>query len=302
MLHRSNLVLEFWDRKKELTINNYQYNQFVERFLSMLLKQDIGKCDITTNSLIKKGNISAAIVAKEDGILAGVEEFTLLNKNVEVIPVKKDGDLIKKRDILLKLKGNPKRILERERVSLNLLQRMSGIATLTNSLNKNLGNIRIAATRKTSWGHIDKKAVSIGNGLTHRLSLSDMVIIKDNHLRILNHNIKSALKLASEKSRYIEIEVENKKQALIAAKIIKSLDLKNRMFAIMLDKIHPQDIKSIISDLKDENLYDTVLLEASGNINPKNLSEYADCGVDIISMGYLTNSAKALDISQEIMR
>jgi nicotinate-nucleotide pyrophosphorylase (carboxylating) len=296
----------FWDRSRELTMTSKKYKNHVKKFWHFLLKNDIGKGDATTNSLIKKNEkISAMIVAKEDGIFAGSDEIIFLNKDLEIKALKNDGDKIKKGEALLDIKGNSKKILSRERTFLNLLQRMSGIATLTNNLVKKLNDkgskARIAATRKTLWGSLDKKAVSVGGGLTHRLSLSDGILIKDNHLKIMRGNIEKALGLAKSKSKYIEIEVENKKQAVTAAKAIKKMSNNNNFFAIMLDKVPPEEIKSIIEELKNKDLYGYVLLEASGNINSDNLTEYGNCGVDIISMGRITNSAKALNMSLEIL-
>lgn len=308
---RDRLVLEFWDRSGNLSIKNRQYRNYVKKIFVNFLEQDICNGDLTTESLIKNNKIvSASITANENGILAGLEEFSLINKGLKLKFLKKDGDAVKKGDTLADICGNAKKILERERTSLNLLQRMSGIATLTNNLNKKLGNkAKIAATRKTAWGLIDKKAVSIGGGLTHRLSLDDGVLIKDNHLRILGDNAEKALALAKNKSKYVEIEVESKNQALASAKAIKriietdnhaSRNNNKSIFAIMLDKIPPREVKSIIADLKKNGLYNHVLLEASGNISPDNLADYAGCGADVISMGCITNSAKALNLSQDI--
>ena len=313
---RQLLIKEFWDRSKELSVKNKGYRNFLEKFFYFLLNEDIGKRDITTDSLIKKNEkISAVVVAKEDGIFAGAEEFAFLNKDLKINQLKGDGDEIKNGDRLINVLGNATKILEKERTSLNLLQRMSGIATLTNNLVKKLNDkSRIAATRKTLWGLIDKKAVSIGGGLTHRLNLSDGILIKDNHLKIMGGDIEKALGLAKSKSRYfvtcvpkpswrgIEIEVENKKQAIAAAKVIKKLNNSNNLFAIMPDKIPPKEIKLIVEELKNQDLYDCVLLEASGDINPDNLIKYKDCSVDIISMGYITNSAKVLNMSMEIIK
>ena len=304
MLHRNKRVLEFWDRSRELSVKNKGYRIFAGQFLSMLLKQDIGRGDATSKSLINGNkNISAAIVAKENGIFAGLDEFKLMNGDLKIRPLKTDGNKIKKGDILARVSGPARKILERERTYLNLLQRMSGIATLTNSLSKKLKNVRLAATRKTLWGCIDKKAVSIGNGLTHRLGLSDGIIVKDNHLEALDYNFEKVADLVKNKSKYIEIEVENKKQALNAAAAIKNAinsSKSKNLFAIMLDNIRPKEIKSITKEMKEQGLYGYVLLEASGNINPSNFKEYDDCGADIISMGFITNSAKALNLSQEI--
>ena len=303
MLHREKPILEFWDRSKELSVKNKEYRNFAYRLLSMLLEQDIGKGDISSSSLIKKDEkISAAIVAKENGIFAGLQEFKLLNNELKIKPLKSDGSEIKKGDVLAQITGPAGKILEKERTYLNLLQRMSGIATLTNELDKKLGNARLTATRKTLWGCIDKRAVSIGKGLTHRIGLNDGIIVKDNHLEALNYDFKKIINLVKNKSKYIEIEVEDKKQALNAAIAIKNA-IKSKtknLFAIMLDNIGPQEIRTIIEEMKRRVLYGYVLLEASGNINPSNFIEYDDCGVDIISMGYITNSAKSLNLSQEI--
>jgi len=303
MLPRDKLVLEFWDRSKELNAKNRAYRNFASRFLRMLLKHDIGKGDLTSSSLVDADEeISAAIVAKENGIFAGLDEFGLVNNDLKSKMLKHDGDRIKAGEVLIRIAGPAGKVFERERTCLNLLQRMSGIATLTNNLAEKLGRVKLAATRKTVWGSIDKKAVSIGKGLTHRIGLNDGIIVKDNHLEVLNYDFAKVIGLVKNKSRYIEIEVENKKQALDAASAIKNASgkSKGKLFAIMLDNIKPKEIKSIIKEMKKRGLYDYVLLEASGNINPSNFLEYSNCGVDVISMGCITNSAKVLNLSQEI--
>src|SRR3989344_4176173 len=129
MLPRDKLVLEFWDRKNELSTKNKSYAEFANDLIWLLLNQDINKSDVTSDSLIKNKEISAVVVAEEDGILAGLEEFSLINKDLKLKFFKKDGNAIKSGDILIEIKGDVKKILARERVSLNLLQRMSGIAT-----------------------------------------------------------------------------------------------------------------------------------------------------------------------------
>ena len=301
MQRRGDRILKFWDRSQKLSVKNKDYREFANRLLNILLNNDIKNGDLTTNCLIKNDkNISAFIVAKEEGIVAGLDEFKLLNHDLRLEFLKNDGDKIKKGDVLIKMNGNAGSILEKERTSLNLLQRMSGIATMTNALNKKLKNkIKLAATRKTLWGSLDKKAISLGGGLTHRLNLSDGILIKDNHLKMLNNNLKKAVNSAKNKSKYIEIEVESKRQALIAAESINKLN-NNSLFAIMLDKIPSKEIRTIIGYLKKQNLYQKILFEASGNINPNNLTEYKDCEVDIVSMGCLTNSARILNMSLEI--
>lgn len=305
MQRRLDRVLDFWDKGKALSANNIEYRDFVNKLFDVLLKNDLKEEDLTTDSIIKDNkNITAYIVAKEDGIMAGLEEFSLLNKDLKLNVLKKDGDKIRKDDILLEINGNAKKILKKERLNLNLLQRMSGIATLTNSLNEKLkGKTKIAATRKILWGLLDKKAVSVGGGLTHRLNLNDGVIIKDNHLKVMNYDFEKIIDTATNNSKYIEIEVENRLQAISAASAIKNSIKKCRaknVFAIMFDKIKPLEIKSILNELKKIRLYGEILFEASGNITKDNLNKYRDCGVDVISMGFITNSAKPLNISQEI--
>lgn len=301
---RDKRVLEFWDRSGQLSLKNKEYSDFVSAFLTALLKQDVGKGDITSSSLLKENkNVPAAIIAKEDGVLAGLEEFGLMNRDLKIMPLKHDGDMIRAGEILAKIRGPAVKILERERIGLNLLQRMSGIATLTNNLSEKLGDVRLAATRKTLWGSMDKKAASIGKGLTHRIGLSDGAIIKDNHLEVLNYDFEKAIAHVKGKTKYVEIEVENKKHAIAAATAIRKFAKKSgnrNLFAIMLDNIRPEEIKSIMKEMKRIKLHDYALFEASGNINPSNFMEYADCGVDVISMGFITNSGKALNISQEI--
>jgi len=162
-------------------------------------------------------------------------------------------------------------------------------------------------------GLLDKKALSVGGALTHRLNLKDSILIKDNHLKILNGNIEKALVLAhnNRETKYIEIEVNNGKQALIAALKINSLKNKKpiKLFAIMFDNIGPLEIKNTIIEIKNslknykkDILFDTsdILFEASGDINEKNIVTYSKTGVDIISLGYLTHSTSALNISLEI--
>lgn len=299
---RNDSVLEFWDRSKELTMQNSQYGIFVDKLFSLLRNQDLGKGDLTTSIIKSTKKISAVIIAKENGVFAGLEEFRFLNRDLKINVMKNDGDNVKKGDTLIKIDGPAKKILERERTSLNLLQRMSGIATTTNNLvRKAKGKVHIVATRKTLWGYIDKKAVSVGSGLTHRLNLNDGIILKDNHLKMLNFGMEDALGFAKNMSRYIEIEVENINDALTAARTIKKLKNGKNLFAIMFDNMNAKGIRDAVKQLKSQNLYEHVLLEASGNISQNNLIEYANSGVDVVSMGYITNSAGVLNLSQEII-
>lgn len=306
----NDIIYEFWDRSKLLNLRNKRYSDYVKKFFEDKLKNDMANNDITTKILIKNDSARASIVAKEDGIAAGIEECSILFKGLKVKNKKKDGEKIKKGQTVIELDGKLRKILQIERTGLNFLQRMSGIAAITYNLNKKINkNVKIAATRKTLWDLLDKKAVSIGNGLTHRLNLSDGILIKDNHIKALNNDIEKALILSNNnsnnnknKTNFIEIEVTNKKQALKAALTINSLKSKKskKVFAIMFDNMSPKDIKKTIEEIKNKKLHDNILFEASGNINEKNITEYSKTGIDIISLGFITHSAKALDIALEI--
>ena len=302
---KNGIIYEFWGRSKLLNLGNKRYSDYVKNFFEDKLKDDMINKDITTKILIKNNSARASIVAKEDGILSGMEECSILFKGLKVKNKKKDGEKIKKGQVITELSGNINKFLGVERTILNVLQRMSGIATIIYNLNKKIkNNCKIAATRKTLWGLLDKKAVSTGKGLTHRLNLSDGILIKDNHIKALNNDIKTALILAdnNKKTKFIEIEVANKRQALKAALTISSLKNKKskKIFAIMLDNMSPKEIKKTIDEIKSKKLQNNVLFEASGNINEKNIAKYSKTGIDIISLGFITHSAKALDIALEI--
>ena len=303
---RENIVLEFWDRSKFLTIKNKDYLDYAKKLINGQLKEDIGRGDITVNSLIWKGKkINAAAIAKQDGIVAGIEESFLFGLNIKKI--KNDGDKAKKGEAIIEIYDDAKKILAYERTLLNIMQRMSGIATAVYNVKGAIGNkCLIAGTRKTLFGMLDKKALSVGGALTHRLNLEDSILIKDNHLELLNNNIKKALELAnkSNKAKYIEIEAKNEKEALKSAEEIIKLK-SNKIFAIMFDNMDTSTIKSTIikinNKIRDNNSKKRILFEASGGINEKNVLEYSKTGVDVISLGSLTHSAKALDISLDIL-
>ena len=192
--------------------------------------------------------------------------------------------------------GDAAKVLMCERTALNLLTRMSGIATQTNFLVKKIpSKIKLYATRKTAPGlrYFDKEAVEIGGGKKHRLRLDEMVMIKDNHIAI-HDSLEELIKKAKKKHKKFEVEVENISEAILAAK--------NGAAIIMLDNFTPSQIKKAIVTLKNQKLRSKVLLEASGGINSKNITAYGMTGVDIISVGSITNSVKGIDMSLEIQR
>jgi nicotinate-nucleotide pyrophosphorylase (carboxylating) len=256
----------------------------------------------------------AKVIAKEPGILAGIEEAVWFydQYGVEISPIKQDGDRVVKGDLILELQGQEFKLLETERVGLNLIQRMSGIASLTNKLVKNSEPLLVVATRKTHWGDLDNKAVSVGGGGTHRLGLWESILIKENHLASLSKEgdfdvIEEALTRAwqnRDKAVFIEIEVVSIDDAIKAAgqftKLIEGTK-EVKPCVVMLDNFSPKDAAKTVNLFKEKGYYEQVLIEASGGITPENILAYRDAEVDVVSMGYLTHSPKALDISQLIV-
>jgi nicotinate-nucleotide pyrophosphorylase (carboxylating) len=263
--------------------------------LLQFLAEDIGKGDITSNLLPKK-KITVKIISRENAIVAGVsyakEIFKLKGCSSKIL--KKDGSKIKPNQTIMIISGNAGNILTCERTALNLLTRMSGIATQTNNLVKKIPKkTKLYATRKTAPGlrYFDKEAVEIGGGKKHRLTLDEMVMIKDNHIAI-GDSLLSLIKKTKKKYKKFEVEVENTSDAVLAAKEGATI--------IMLDNFTPAQIKKTIQTLKNQKLRNNVLLEASGGITSKNISKYGQTGVDIISVGSITNSVKGIDMSLEI--
>lgn len=263
--------------------------------LSQFLAEDIGKGDITSNLLTKK-KISARIISRENAIISGAsyakDIFRLKGCNAKIL--KKDGSSVKPNQTIMIVTGNAGNILSCERTALNLLTRMSGIATQTHKLVKKIPkNTKLYATRKTAPGlrYFDKEAVEIGGGKKHRLRLDEMIMIKDNHIAIENSLI-SLIQKTKKKYKKFEVEVENTSDAILAAKEGATI--------IMLDNFTTAQIKKTIKTLKDQKIRDKVMLEASGGINSSNISKYGKTGVDIISIGSITNSVKGIDMSLEI--
>jgi nicotinate-nucleotide pyrophosphorylase (carboxylating) len=278
--------------------------RIVEERLREFLAEDIGEGDVTASAIIPQNlQVKAEIIAKAEGIIAGLEEATILAEMMDLKAEAKavDGDKVKNKQVLMVLSGDARTILAVERTLLNLLSRMSGIATKTYSLSEQLKKAkvkaRIAATRKSAPGllYFDKKAVAIGGGDPHRLHLDDMLLIKDNHLAIVG-SAEEAVKKAKANasfSKKIEVEVTSQQDAIKAAKAGADI--------VMLDNFNPKQAKEAGEALRKAG-YNNVLLEVSGGITAETLLEYASAQVDIISMGELTHSVKALDISLEIVK
>lgn len=279
--------------------------KILEEKIRKFLEEDIGQGDITTLLTIPSGTIvEAEIVAKESGVTAGIEEaLTMLESfGFQVRVLVPDGSRAKEKATILETVGDAKTLLSIERTLLNLLTRMSGIATATSRLIEKVRRVgyktRIACTRKVAPGlsYFDKRAVMLGGGDTHRLHLDDLVIVKDNHLAVVG-DVGEAVKRVREAvsfSKKIEIEVSTEKEALEAAKAGADI--------VMLDNFSPQQIRKTIALLDKEGLRGKILIEASGGINEQNVIEFAATGVDILSLGEITDSVKALDMSLEVVK
>jgi len=252
--------------------------------------------DVTSELLIPSSlRAIGTVIAKENCVIAGVRylkgELESLDLDVEIVI--DDDEEARDGDAVISIKGPARRILSVERTLLNFLGRMSGIATETRrivSLVREVNpHVRIAATRKTLWGHLDKIAVRIGGGDEHRVNLGDMILVKDNHIALVGFDeVKRSLSRRSF-TKKVEIEAESEEMALEAAEIAD---------IVMLDNLAPEEACRIAKKIKER--YD-VLVEFSGGINPDNVVDYARCPhVDVISMGYLTHSARSINFSLEV--
>lgn len=278
---------------------------YLDKILLNYLEEDIGFEDITTEKIIEeKVNCEGNIISNDSCILAGINVVKRICEilNLKIETYFKDGEFINRNTIIAKIYGDAKKILASERVILNILMRMSGIASETRKIVEKIKKInkkiKIASTRKTLPGfrYLDKKAVEIGLGDTHRFRLDDMILIKKNHIKIKGSVEKCLKKIQvfTSFSKKIEIEVDNLNDAIKAAKL--GCDI------IMLDNLKPKEINKIINELVKRKLRKKVLLEASGNINYENIDEYAKLDIDIISIGYITHSVISKDFSLRITK
>lgn len=271
----------------------------LERIISAALNEDIGKGDITTNSIVPLGAEAVAkIIAKENGIVAGLfvaeAVFKKLDPDIKWNSLVNEGGYVENMTTIAEVNGSLRTILTCERTALNFLQRMSGIATQTKKYVDIIKNTKtkIMDTRKTAPGlrMLDKYSVSCGGGANHRIGLYDMILIKDNHIKAAG----SITNAVAEVRKYIQpgmkIEVETTDYLQIREALTLDIDI------IMLDNMTPPQMKIAV-----EMINGKCLTEASGNIYLINVRQVAETGVDMISVGALTHSAKALDISLEII-
>jgi nicotinate-nucleotide pyrophosphorylase (carboxylating) len=269
-------------------------------YLVKFVEEDSPFGDITSEAVIKETDESEAVIlSMQDGIIAGLEEAEALFRHygLKAGTLLKDGNQVKKGAHLMKIKGNTRKILLLERTVLNLLGRMSGIATETRMIadrvKKVNQRVKIAGTRKTLLKPIDKKAILVGGGEPHRFSLSDSVLIKDNHL--LKTSIEEAIENAKRFSLYkiVEVEVKCEEEAMKA--INAGADV------VMFDNFSPEEASKTIESIRKKGLRNKVKLELSGGITSENIENYAKLDVDVISLGYLTHSIKNFDLSLKIL-
>jgi nicotinate-nucleotide pyrophosphorylase (carboxylating) len=271
----------------------------LESELERFVEEDLGEWDDSSN-LVCEAEAKAIIIAKENCIISGLTEaleiFAYFGLEAETLF--EEGESVPAGGVVISVRGSARKILQSERLVLNFIARMSGISTLTRECvlrARSRGNVRVACTRKTTPGFrlYEKKAVFLGGGDTHRFNLSDAVLIKDNHLRLLG--LEESLRRARSRvsfTKKIEVEVESVEDMLQAAQMGADI--------IMFDNMAPAEIAKGIELLQNKGLRSSVLLEASGGIKPENIENYAATGVDVISMGTLTRNARWIDLSLEI--
>ncbi|TWO03352.1 putative nicotinate-nucleotide pyrophosphorylase [carboxylating] [Bacillus licheniformis] len=266
--------------------------------LKEFFKEDIGRGDLTSEAVFDDNHqCEAVITAKDDGLFAGelviLEGFRLLDETIAVHMLKTDGEAVRKGETIARLKGRAASLMTGERVVLNLIQRMSGIATLTKQsiIRLNDPNIAICDTRKTTPGLriLEKYAVKTGGGSNHRFGLDGGIMIKDNHIAACGSISKAVEKARSACGHMVKIEVEIESEQELHEAIEAGADI------IMFDNCPPETVKAFA-----EMTPAGIITEASGGISFENLPAYMGTGVHCISLGYLTHSAKSLDISMNV--
>jgi nicotinate-nucleotide pyrophosphorylase (carboxylating) len=306
-----------------LKVENSTYKQWVFRYTFLELEKDLGAMgDITSESVFtEKKMVKANIVAKENGVFAGREEiqYFLVDADAQFRPKIKgefkvkfnveDGQEIKSGDVLIELEAELHDLLAVERTVLNLIMRMSAIATMTRRIVNMLKDydVMITPTRKALWGWIDRKAVVVGGGGSHRLNLSDAVLVKNTHMDIAGHDFDMVLGKIADANldcRFVEIEVGSVDAVVkLAEAFPKYLGAKIKSVGVaLIDNVSAADTKIAIEKVKELGLHDGILFEASGRINEKTVLDYAKTGVDIISMGCLTSGIQSLDMSLRIAK
>ena len=278
-----------------------QYENLITKLLDLGIEEDINTGDITTESIIPATmNAVATMTAKQEGVISGLEIVKMVyerfQQDIVFTPYFKDGDSVSKGDVILKIEASYPTLLRGERLSLNLFQRMCGIATETAKYVRELADTHteLLDTRKTAPGLrvLDKMAVKHGGGTNHRMGLYDMAMIKDNHIKMAGGITKAVEQVRSNIAPEIKIEVETTNLDEVREAIAAGADI------IMLDNMDNATMTEAVSIIKAAN--PAIKTEASGNMNIPRLKEVAATGVDYISVGALTHTVKAMDISMNI--
>ena len=276
----------------------YYSKKMIEHNIKQWLAEDLGSSDITTQNIVPQGAITTAVIhAKQDGILAGNEiaqyVFQYLNPQIKYVECKKDGETLEFGDVIAKIEGDAQTILSGERLALNLLQRLSAIATKTKEFADCIKgySAKIADTRKTTPGLrlLEKYAVTVGGGRNHRFGLYDAVMIKDNHIKVAGGILEAINKVRQSIPHTVKIEVEVESLEQVELALIGKADI------IMLDNMSTELMLQAVEMIKGQ-----ALVEASGGVNLLTIENIAKTGVDIISVGAITHSVMALDISLDI--
>lgn len=282
---------QYYDRSSELQLRNPWYREQVERYVLGALRSD-APTDLTSKKIIPRALRCRAVVrVKQAGVSAGIEEATWLlrREGLSVKTVVNDGTTVKRHQALLKIVGQARTILAAERTALNVIQRLSGIATLTAQCVAVVGRRPLlCATRKTLWGALDKRAVHCGGGYTHRLGLFDGLLVKDNHLALLEHDQLTHVRLGHGLASLEVSSLAELKRAIVHYPQFKIL---------LLDNFSPDRLRLAVHFLQEQHLRHRYVLEASGGIKRETIALYAKTGVDVVSSGALTHSAPALDCS-----
>lgn len=278
-----------------------QYENLISKLLDLGIEEDINTGDITTESIIPESmNAVATMTAKQEGVISGLEIVKMVydrfQSDVVFTPYFKDGDAVKKGDVILKIEATYPTLLRGERLSLNLFQRMCGIATETAKYVKELKGTttELLDTRKTAPGLrvLDKLAVKHGGGTNHRMGLYDMAMIKDNHIKMAGGITKAVEQVRARIAEGIKIEVETTNLDEVKEAIAAGADI------IMLDNMSNEAMTEAVATIKAAAK--SIKTEASGNMSIPRLIEVAATGVDYISVGALTHTVKAMDISMNI--
>lgn len=278
-----------------------QYENLINKLLELGIEEDIHTGDITTESIIPESmNAVATMTAKQDGVISGIEIVKMVydrfQDNVVFTPYYNDGDSVKKGDVILKIEATYPTLLRGERLSLNLFQRMCGIATETARYVKELADMHteLLDTRKTAPGLrvLDKLAVKHGGGTNHRMGLYDMAMIKDNHIKMAGGIAKAVEQVRSKIAEGIKIEVETTNLDEVRQAIEAGADI------IMLDNMDTATMTEAVKIIRSAEK--SIKTEASGNMSIPRLKEVASTGVDYISVGALTHTVKGMDISMNI--